>query len=464
MVTDTEIQDFKHSGTKDRLSRSNPGPLATCGTVRGTLITMLDRYELDEVRDFWRNLPIVVNEKKYNEADGYRYLWEEQGWVHVHYLEEVNIHLMDFLYKKGENHYQFFNEKHYRFNQGGLWSAKENLSSVKSHLADLYTKPDPKFTLLELASKWGNMAVPGSVSELQFLRLDEREVSAIFSFAPDGTFGFRCPFLFSRSTMLGMQMLPKLLKFTPFEETTLLADCLHPDEILRNAELTVADGEFHINGIRHGIVVPFSAWSRSIGFKYNGNPIPERDVILMESDFHCEVRGIPVLSKGCIYDAPIFLARVGYPRLPKTDGGERKQEILDNILNGLSLGNSSDWMELERKFKELIQRAEEKVVIEYRRSSQLMLMNGNALISGVSAMILRKILMGWVKKQSRFDFRAFKHDPEIFHDSKRSSFETRWNRLRAKLLKSSPQLLLEKAGKGEFTFNVKCPIEFHDLG
>lgn len=452
-----------HHGRRDRLSRANPGPLVPCGTVRGTFVTMLERFGIPEFRRFWRTLPIILGGKPLAEAAGYRYLWEEQGPIHLHFIEEVNSCLHDFLFDKGMSHYQFYDEGHFRFKQGGMWSARESLGWIKSLLPKLYTDPDPKMTILRLVCEWGQRAAPGAACELPYIRIEAGWVNAIYSFAPNGNADFRSPFLFSRSTLLGMQLFPKFLGLTPFEETHVVADCLHPNDILKNTEWEISEGVFFIAGERYGAVVPFLGWAKSMDLQFNKTPIPEREVILIEKDFYCPRLKIKLLAKACVYDAPLFLAKVGFPRIQKVQNDEPSQDYLANILEGLSLDASPEWLELEQKYHVVLQQVEEKLSFEYRRSSQLMLLNGKTLMAGVPAMILRKILSGWNNGQKLFDFRAFKHDPEIFADSKRSSFETRWNRLREKLIAESPQLKIEKSGKGEFSLTVACRIEFLDL-
>jgi hypothetical protein len=424
---------------------------------------MLERFNMEEFRRFWQALPIILEGKPLPEAEGYRYLWEEQGLIHLHYIEEVNSALHNFLFNLGMSHYQFYNEGHFRFKQGGMWSARESLGWIKNLLPSLYNQPDPKMTIMKLVCEWGKRAAPGADSELPFLRIDEDWVSAIYAFAPNGKANFRCPFLFSRSTMLGMKLFPKFLGLTPFEETQVIADCLHPDDILKNVSWTLSDSVFYINGTRYGTLVQFHNWAGLLNLRFTQTTIPEREVILIEVDYYCPTLGIKLLSNSCVYDAPIFLARIGYRRISQNHADELNQDYLANILEGLSLGNSPEWIILKRKYHELLELVEAKLRFEYRPSSQLMLLNGKTLIGGVPAMILRKILTGWTKGQTQFDFRTFKHDPEIFADSKRSSFETRWNRLQEKLNTESPQLKLEKSGKGEFSFKVACPVEYFDL-
>jgi hypothetical protein len=209
--------------------------------------------------------------------------------------------------------------------------------------------------------------------------------------------------------------------------------------------------------------VPFRQWALPLELRYSGTPAPDREIILMESDFHCPIRGIKVLIKGCVYDAPLFLARIGFPRRSPADGGGMNRDFLANILEAFSLKETPEWLVLNGRFKELLGKAQANLIFEYRRSSQLMLVNDQTLISGVPAMILRKILAQWQKGQTRFDFRAFKHDPEIFPDPKRANFETRWLRLQEKLQAEVPELKVEKSGKGEFILSVDCPVEMREI-
>jgi hypothetical protein len=444
----------------DRFSRTNPGPLVSFGTVRGTFLSMLERYGLEEVRTFWRSLPILHEGGFLPEAEGYRFLWEHRDKVHAYYLEEVNEALMEFLLRRGESHLDFFDERHFRFEHGGIWSNEENLNWIRKDLEDFYTTEDLMGTMLQFACQWAMKAVPGALCQIPLTVRKGNKVRSIFAFAPDGSYRYRCPYLFSRSTLMGLKMFPRFVGLTVFEEARILADCLHPGQILRGVEWDIQDGIFLIEGAPYGRVGRFKDWALEREIEFKGPPIPDRDIVRMERAFKCPIRKIEVLSEGSVYDAPLFLANVGYHQA-FSSGSSR--DFLKNIVEGLSRQNQDGWSDIESAYSSLLGIAERKVRVEYRRTSQTILVDGKTLIAGIPAMILRKVLVAHINGQGRFYFRTFKHDRELFNDYKQTSFETRWKRLRERLeAEADLHIRLEKSGRGEFILRLERALDFRE--
>jgi hypothetical protein len=221
--------------------------------------------------------------------------------------------------------------------------------------------------------------------------------------------------------------------------------------------------EFFIDSVRCGRVVKFSEWALRENLHFEGTPIPDRDVILMEQDFHCPVRKSVVMVTGCVYDAPLNMVRLQYPHNTDLKEFGASTVYLQHVVSQMTREEFKEWKCLEASYGKLLAAAEEKLFFEYRSESQSIFLNGKTLISGVPAKILRKILVAQGNGQASFDFRSFKYDPAIFPNPEDSGFETRWNRLQEKLHETTPYVRLEKSGKGEFIFKCDCPLAFQDL-
>jgi hypothetical protein len=448
--------------------------MSPIGTVRGIFVSMLERYRLPDVRAFWKSNPVPENEHFLPELEGYRYLWERKGLLPLYYLEQINAALVEFLAHRKESSEGFYNERHFRFEQGGMWAAPESLAWLKDFIPTLYTRPDPKLIIANMLCQWAKKALPGSDCQLPYCDQGEDWVEAVLALAPDASFRFRVPYVFSRSTMYGMNIFPRFMGFSAYEKTGLLADCLHPGEIVKDIPWKVEDGVFFLDGTRYGRVVPFMEWDGVCAWKFQGLTVPNRPSILMERSYVSPDTGWTALMEGTIYDAPLFAARLGFPRQKTPLGNSIPKDFLSNILGGMTLEESEEWRKIEATYrglereveaalKDLQRAAGEVLAFEYRANTQALILNGKVVICGVPAKIFRRIVLASQGGQSTFNFRAFKYDPEIFPDSKRSSFETRWNRLREKLSQEAPQIHLDKSRKGEFVFSSDRPLEFQEL-
>ncbi|HKP95499.1 MAG TPA: hypothetical protein VJ385_07065 [Fibrobacteria bacterium] len=450
------------SEAPDRLSASNPGPAIPGGPIRGVLLMMLEQMPIEEIRSFWRSHVITIDGKKLLEGELYRHLWENKDGLRQYHVEMIYSSLQYFLWCRGRSIESFITERFYRLEQGGIWKSSEHIAWSKDFLPQLYKDPDPMLTLEKALCHYCTRAVPGSDCRIAYLKVDEGWIESVFSFAFDAQFHFRNLFLFSHISLVGARIFPGLFGLPEFEKVRPLADCLHPAHILWGKDWEIKKGRFFIEGDPYGELVRFSEWSRSQSLQFQGINVPERDVILMDRDYLCPLRRSPVLLQNCIYDAPLYLARIGFPRKANFEQFGGATPYMDKILSGLTKDDTEEWQRLGKKYHELLQASSEKLVFEYRALSQALLLNGKTLISGVPAKILWKILVANGQGQSSFDFRAFKYDPEIFADSKRSSFETRWNRLRTKLAEATNRVHMEKIGRGKFAFHAECPIEFQE--
>jgi hypothetical protein len=182
----------------------------------------------------------------------------------------------------------------------------------------------------------------------------------------------------------------------------------------------------------------------------------------MDEDYMCPQRQRIVLRSGCVYDAPIYLARFRFRGESPLGTYPKPEAYLDRIVAGMLQPLDEEWAPLTHAHRKLIEAAERKLAFEYHADSQALQLNGKTLLSGTPAMIMRKILLAYSSGQSVFDYRSFKYDSRIFSNPKATNFEVRLSRLRAKLAEVTPFARIEKTAEGEFAFRASCSVEFKE--
>ncbi len=403
----TRKRAYAHgSDSPDRLSPANPGPDMPCSPARGLLLGMLERFSIPEIRAFWQAHPLVVQDRQLSELEGYRYLWKATGMMNQYYWNEVNHSMDAFLRERGIRLDDMFGPHYYRIDQGGIWTLTETITWVKNFLPKLYLDPEPMLSVEQALCGWGMQAVPGSSCQIPYLKKTKDRIETVFSFAPDGEFRFRSFFYYDPTIFSGMCVFPNYFGLPPFEEARMVADCRHPDHVLWETPWEIRNGAFLIEDERFGTVVDYSAWASAMNLKFQGTPVPDRKVILMEKDYRCRSRDSVVLREGCIYDAPLYLARISYPRLSNLSRFGNSQVYLDNVLRSISFPESDAWRKLEQKYADLLDAAGKKLIFEYRTAAQSISIDGKILMAGVPAKILWKILLANRSGQNTFDFRT----------------------------------------------------------
>lgn len=112
---------------------------------------------------------------------------------------------------------------------------------------------------------------------------------------------------------------PSIFGAPPFSRWVPLADARLVEVCLRGGEtVAIEDRMLKVNGEVLGQVVPsFVEHCRDRHDLALGPATTvDRPVVLVEKDYRCPKRKRTVLARGCVYDAPYYLARIGYDPIP----------------------------------------------------------------------------------------------------------------------------------------------------
>jgi hypothetical protein len=450
-------------GQPPRISAENPGPEMPIGPARILYLATLDLLPVPALRRFWQAHPLTQDGKTLSEAELYRALWGHLGTISADYCQTIWNDAEHFLNENGISGEQVIRNKIFRLNQQGMWKASHVLAWIKELLPQLYRDPNPMLTLLHILGRWSEGAFPGSWGGVPRHREVGGEQEAVSAWAPSRTFAHRFYYAVDLHSVPFHRSLPTYFGLPAYDEVRLIADCRSATDLLWDQPSSVEGDAFRINGRTVGRLVEFSRWAREEGLLFEIE-VPDCTVVRMEESHHCARRRRVVLYEGCVYSAPLYLASFRFRSESPQGSYGRASDYLNQITADMLRSDEGDWGPFEDVHRSLLEAAETRLAFELVPDSEMLKLNGKTLMSGVPAKILWKILCSYVGGQSTFDYRTFKHDPTLFRDPKRTSFEVRLNRLREKLARDVPSLKLEKTREGEFSVSADCPVTLGDSG
>jgi hypothetical protein len=101
----------------------------------------------------------------------------------------------------------------------------------------------------------------------------------------------------------------------------------------------------------------------------------------------------------------------------------------------------------------------EKVRLTWHPGDETLACNGETLVKGVPAKILKSMVQAYISEgRVSFEYREFKRDFDISLGQKNSNFEVRFYRLIERLQEKCPSLAIAKAGRGRFELHVGCEL------
>jgi hypothetical protein len=177
----------------------------------------------------------------------------------------------------------------------------------------------------------------------------------------------------------------------------------------------------------------------------SGHGIPDREVILIHRDVFCERRNRIVLQSGCVYGAPAFLSAVHYPESDSARGS------LGPIIADMRLGKTHGNADIEDLHQALLDYAGNTPILTYHLVSQALTYNGETIIKGLPACILRRaILEHLTHEQSVFTYLEFKKEENPASYPLYDNFESNLSRLMNRLASGNSCIKIAREGRGKF--------------
>jgi len=277
---------------------------------------MCAAFAPDTIRAFWDEhravegvqLPLV---------DLFKLLMDRHATVPAAYDYRVTNALEPFLLEHGVDPEEFVRFASYMSSYRPFYSPQQILfRATKPVLLKLAALYDPRRAVVALLQNVANSITPEqivrSVKKLgprdHIITLRHPDVSR-FPYEHDYHFYCRIQIMYA----------PSVFGYPPFTHWTPLSDARPVERCLRAGERVVVDEEvLRINGKVYGAVLP--SFGRACREQHDlaaglgaGEDCP---VVLVERTYVCPLRKRAALTKGCMYGAPYYLARIGYDPIP----------------------------------------------------------------------------------------------------------------------------------------------------
>ena len=422
---------------------------------------LLLEFSLEDVRGFWNRVNHSEVGEVLPEYGFYRMIWGDAGKVPIIYYYRVSACLETFLVERNHTLMDFMWKVPYRSNGSTFAPGSDLLAWFKPvmKIFFFFNRKDPKAIVFELANFFAKNWVEGSIAGI----LRREEVGdwhhVVGYMMTDATFSEILRV--DHHGMIGPLVLasPRLLGLTPLEEADSLCNCILPENFIDASAMEYRDDNLLIHGEIFGRKVEFQDYCARNRLDLSAFHPPNPRVVEMSRDYFCPIRKRTVLFKGSVYGAPMMVSVFKYR---KTEGFS--ENFLAHIIDDLDGDCLLDIKTAGNKHIQLLDLVRDKVVIEYHPEDESISIDGQHVVKGVPAKILRKIVSSHVRDGRKdFEFREFKRDPEITIDPKNSHFEERLNRLVVLLESRLPKkIAIQKTRRGAFAFEATCYVSFKE--
>jgi hypothetical protein len=423
---------------------------------------MLSEFSIEEVKEFFSLVPLIIDGIEYKGSELYELLWKANAKIPRAYGIATDNELEAFFLSKGRRVPEMLDKILWLNNKSSVMPGRVLLTWIYPKLEYLFNSLDIRDVVFNMISIHNENWLP-QVIHRRIKKWEEGEwVKSLLVFMEDKSFEKYDDWDFE--LIGGPQILaaPAALGLPRFERFSLLSDCRPPERIIwepRDYPWMVGE-ELRIRGECFGKRISFFDFCRARDVDVGNFHPPDLPVIEITQDYFCEKRDRVVLHKGCAYGAPMFLHLVEH-RKPRF----RERIVLDNIFGDLSREDELQNDELEGKHRALLQSFSENTVIEYRPSDESLTLNGGHFMRGVSAKIFRFLAKAYADNgKSEFEYREMKRLFEITMGQKNSNFEVRFNRLKENLEEKCRNVKIEKTGRGKFRLIVKGDLHYREIG
>lgn len=425
---------------------------------RGCYATMLAELKLEHIKEFFDGVPMVMGGRPIVGADLFNLLWNEKGHIPMDWNYGAIHPLEPFLIERGYDALGFFRKMLHRNNRATYMPGKVLLSWFYPVMDKFFDRFDPREMVLHMITVYTENYVEGTLHKRIKKVVEGEWMRSYMLFI--GHKSFRKYYVFNFDFIVGEQIraFPKMMDLPEFEELSYLNDCERIEDVLWSGEFQ-KDGEgLRWNGRRIAVPDRYHAFMERGGFDIRKYNMPDPEVMVATEDIHCPTRNRQVIYKGCAYGAPAYVTIIKHR---KNTSEERK--ILQHMLRDTMEEDELFTPEVIRLHEELVRSLKKKLVFAYFQADESITLNGDHLIKGVPAKILRNILVAHVREgKTEFEYREFKRDFEIGMGQKNSNFEVRFYRLIEKLDEKCPDIRIEKGDRGKFSLIAGCKVLLED--
>jgi hypothetical protein len=425
---------------------------------RACYATMLAEIRPEHIVEFFEKIPMVMEGKRYEVRDLLNLFWNEKGMVNMDWNFHSIHPLEPFLVEKGYDALGFFRKMLHRNNRATYMPGKVVLNWFYPVMDKFLTKYDPREMVLKMVTTYSENYVPGILHRRIKKTFEGDWIRSYMLFITHKRFNDR--YVFNYDFIVGEQIraFPKMMDLPEFESIALLGDCQRIEDILwcdgleRNSKGIWSDGR--------QIAFPdrYHAYMERGGFDIAKFNIPDRPIMVAMEDIHCPKRNRQVIYKDCAYETPAYLSVIRHKKISDKD-----RKVLQHMLKDTMLEDELFSAEVCRSHDDLMKSLEKVSAFIYYPADESITLNGEHLVKGVPAKILRSLITAYLKDgRCEFEYREFKRDFEISLGQKNSNFEVRFYRLVEKLEEKCPSIVIEKIGRGRFLLKVTSKLTLED--
>jgi hypothetical protein len=298
-----------HQNTAARLSRLIVEEVRN-DLLKAIYATMLVEVPWPQVAVFWRRHPFPYKSRPAEAPDFFRFLWDGDNGLPSAYFWSVVQNLQTYLESLGLDADRFFE----LVNHGPMGGPPLNSKWLAEVVVPAKKNPltaDPREWLLAETAPFLHRLFPGSRSDLIRTGRDGDFRFALLLFHPLPSEALHLlDFRLFPGRMLAA--LPRAFGGSAFDKMEMLADTRGPGLVAGSREWNWKGDALRFRRRCVGRLCRFSAVLESLCGNAAPPQIPDRQVVIMDKDFHEPEGGRILLRRGCAYGAPVHLIRVGF--------------------------------------------------------------------------------------------------------------------------------------------------------
>jgi hypothetical protein len=326
------------------------------------------------------------------------------------------------------------------------------LGWIKPFIGFLYHIRDVRVLILKILDRLSAAFYEQKTHRLVYHHKGDEFHECLTLLSWDHKFHFRIPYGADYWTQSILQVMPVPLGLEPFEHIGIVADSRLPWEIYPQLKLQEHPEGYTLDGEWIALWVKMHEmdfWNKGrVGLHHWAGNIR---VLRWQKKLESYSR----LQVGVCYGAPFTLFRLKFYKRKKVHGENAVSSLLD-----WQEGSLKKHTQLEANHKEFLLYCSKRYEYQFLLADDSCLVNGEYLVRGVPARILKYVLSEYLEKgQVRFEHKAVRKQPELFLDPRNPNLEARLQRLMEKLEQKDCGIRLVKSTRGSFSVSVTGRIQ-----
>lgn len=421
--------------------------------TKSIYLNLLAHFPVEEVVGFWQALPMRWEGRDLSTYELLSHLWRDKAKVPMVWDYGVGEALDVFLSERGQSILEFYRKILYRNNHGTYLQGKVLLKWIYPVMKAAFNV-DARDMILRLIQPFTENLLPNHVHRRIKREIKEGWTESVFVYLTDKSHEQIIYFDTAAHSGEQIRMSPLIFGMPPFEEVGILSDARPLNVVVWKHPVEESNDLAYIDGRRVGRRIDFDEFLRLHDLDLSGYKVPNRRCILMEEDYLCPQRKRAVLRAGCAYDAPAYLQTIRHKIQVERDLG-----VLGHIVDDIEDEEGPLARAVKARHEAALGLVREKVRLTWHPEDETLACNGETLVKGVPAKILKYMVHAYLSEgRVAFEYREFKRDFDISLGQKNSNFEVRFYRLIKRLQEKCPSLAIVKAGRGRFELHVGCEL------